>query len=380
MGRIDFDRLIDRRGTGSLKWDRYAGNDIVPMWVADMDFAAPAEVMAALRQRIDHGVFGYTLAPQELAEVICQRLYLLYRWQVEPSSLVWLPGLVTGLNVACRAVGERNDGVVSPVPVYPPFLSAPGLMERRLLTVPIDDTPVGWRLDIYRLRQAAGEAKLLLFCHPHNPVGRIWSREELDEVAAVCLEQDLVVCSDEIHSDLLLDQNRPHIPFATLGPEIAARTITLMAPSKTYNIPGLGCSFAIIENESLRRRFRAAMLGIVPEVNTLGYIAALAAYRHGDAWLEALLDYLRGNRDLVEQEVATMAGVSMRHVEATYLAWLDVRSLRLLQPATFFEQEARVGLSDGAAFGAAGFVRLNFGCRRQVLAEALARMKRSLNL
>lgn len=374
---FDFDRPVDRRQTASLKWERYAGRDILPMWVADMDFQAPPAVLAALHERVEHGVFGYTLPPAELVETVVARLARDYRWQVEPDWIVWLPGLVTGLNVSCRAVGKPGSGVLTTVPVYPPFLTAPPWSDRTLCTAALAQSDAGWRMDFAAMAQAlVADTSLFLFCNPHNPTGRIYSEAELVEVAAFCERHDLVICADEIHCGLLLDQSRCHIPIATLAPEVAARTITLMAPSKTYNVPGLGTSFAVIPNEALRRRFQRVMAGIVPHVNALGYTAALAAYRDSAPWLASLLNYLRANRDLVERRIGGMPGLTMTHVEATYLAWIDARGLGQTDPAAWFEQ-AGVGLSDGRDFDGPGFVRLNFGCRRELLQEALTRMEKA---
>ncbi|MEZ4600665.1 MAG: PatB family C-S lyase [Syntrophotaleaceae bacterium] len=375
---FNFDHEVDRRGTGSLKWDKYAGRDVIPLWVADMDFASPPAVLEALRERLDHGVFGYTGAPGELVEVIRERLLDLYGWRIEADWLVWLPGLVTGLNVACRAVGEEGDEVLTHVPIYPPFLSAPELSSRRTVRVPLVETGGRWVIDFDHLEQAiTPRSRLFLLCNPQNPTGRVFSREELEGIAAFCERHGLILCSDEIHCDLILDPACRHLPTAGLDPSVAARTITLMAPSKTFNLPGLGCSFAIISDPVLRQRFRRVMAGIVPYVNLFGYAAALAAYRDGGPWLSALIEYLRGNRDLVREAVAAMPGLSMTPVEATYLAWIDARRLQLTDPAAFFD-DAGVGLSDGREFGMPGFLRLNFGCPRPLLRRGLERMARAV--
>lgn len=375
---FDFDTLIDRRGTASLKWERYRGRDILPLWVADMDFPSPPEVVEALRARVDHGVFGYTLPPEELVDAVLGMLEREYGWQVERPWLVWLPGLVTGLNVACRAVGGDGDGVLTTVPIYPPFLSAPGLSRRRLEAVPMARNAGRWEIDFDRLERAVDRrSRLFLLCSPHNPTGRVFERTELAALAGFCERHDLILCSDEVHSGLVLEPGRVHVPTATLAPETARRTITFMAPSKTFNLPGLGCAFAVIPDAQLRGRFRRAMAGIVPHVNALGYTAALAAYRDGEKWHRALLAYLRRNRDLVADAVAKMPGLAATRVEATYLAWIDATGTGLEDPAKFFE-EAGVGLSDGQEFGGPGFLRLNFGCPRSLLAEALERMRRAL--
>jgi len=374
----DFDTVIDRRGTASEKWDKYEGRDILPLWVADMDFRSPEAVIQALQQRVAHGVYGYTDAPRELLEVVCSMLRDLYSWSVEPDWIVWLPGLVSGINVACRAAGRDGDEIVTAVPIYPPFLTAPGNANRQVKTIPMVDTGSRWIMDLDRLGSVVtSRTSLFLLCNPHNPNGRAFDADELSALAEGFAGKDRIICSDEIHCGLILDSDKRHIPLATLSPEIAERTITLMAPSKTFNIPGLGCSFAVISHRPLRKRFRQAMAGIVPPVNALGFTAALAAYRDSSEWHAALLDYLRENSLLVEEAITHLPGLSMHSVEATYLAWIDTRPTGLSAPAAFFEN-AGVGLSDGKYFGEPGFVRLNFGCPKSILKEALRRMSRAM--
>ena len=377
-GAFDFDTPIDRRGTFSMKWEKYKDRDIIPLWVADMDFRSPPAIIEALKQLADHGIFGYSVPPEELTHEVIAMLQSRFDWTVAFEWIVWVPGLVSGLNVTCRAVGEDQDSVMTAVPVYPPFLTAPGYSRRNLITVPLSENKGRWQFDFDRLARAiTPETRLFILCNPHNPVGRIFTREELITLADILIKHDLVICSDEIHCDLLLDTDRTHIPLATLDEDIADRSITLMAPSKTFNVPGFGCSFAVISNQRLRRNFRKAMAGIVPHINPMGYAAALAAYRSGHRWLDALLDYLRENRDLVTREINTMKGISMTHVEATYLAWIKVHDTGLENPIRFFEQ-AGVGLSDGIEFGGPGFVRLNFGCPRSLLQKALLKMRFAL--
>ncbi|PKO56736.1 MAG: aspartate aminotransferase, partial [Betaproteobacteria bacterium HGW-Betaproteobacteria-19] len=263
-------------------------------------------------------------------------------------------------------------------PIYPPFLFAPDNNERRLVSCALEERAGRWHWNREATAAAIDErTRLFMLCNPHNPVGRAFDREELSWIAALAEERDLVICSDEIHCGLVLDADRPHIPIAALDERTARRTITLMAPSKTWNIPSLYCAFAIIPDPALRSRFRRAMRGIVPHVNVLGMVAAEAAYRDGGPWREALLDYLRGNRTRVLEAIAAMPGLRTTSPEATYLAWIDCREAGLDDPAAFFEA-AGVGLSDGKGFGLAGFVRLNFGCPRNTLDEALARMSRAL--
>ncbi len=378
MTNFEFDLPVDRRESCSVKWDRYGGRDVIPLWVADMDFKSPPSVIEALHRRVEQGIFGYTLPPDELEEVVISRLFNAYGWKIDPDWILWLPGLVTGLNITCRAVGDDHDDVMTAVPVYPPFLTAPGYSRRNLVSVPLGEEDGRWTFDLERMEKAVtSRTGLFILCNPHNPVGRIYTRKELESLAAFCERHDILICSDEIHCDLLLDEDKPHIPTAALDPDTARRTITLMAPSKTYNLPGLGCSFAVIPETGLRKRFQQAMAGIVPHVNALGYTATLAAYRDQGDWLKALLLYLRKNRDVVEEAVSHMPGLSMPHVEATYLAWIETGERGLKDPATFFE-EAGVGLWGGADFGSSAAARLNFACHRDLLKEALERMAQAL--
>jgi cystathionine beta-lyase len=375
---FDFSIPLERRDTASMKWDKYKGRDIIPLWVADMDFCSPPAVIDALQQRIAHGVFGYTIPPESLNTIVVKMLQADYGWSIEPHWLVWLPGLVTGLNVACRAVGKDDDNVMTAVPVYPPFLTAPENSRRRLVKVPLQEKDNRWTFDFDRLESAiTPDTRLFLLCNPHNPVGRIFSRDELTALAIVCQKHDIIICSDEIHCGLLLDEDKAHLPISTLDPEVAKRTITLMSPSKTFNLPGLGCAFAVISDEKLRRRFVQAKSGIVPLVNALGFAAAEAAYRDCADWHAGLLEYLRGNRDTVARAIDDMPLLSMAPLEATYLVWIDVRSADLPNPARFFE-DVGVGLQDGIEFDGPGFVRLNFGCRRPLLEAALERMSAAI--
>lgn len=371
---MNFDQSIDRRGTSSTKWDKYAGQDILPMWVADMDFQSPSSVLAALHARIDHGIFGYTQAPASLVDALQLYARKHYGWRIEPDWFIWLPGLVQGLNLACRAVGQTGDAVITATPVYPPFLRAPTLAQRTLITVPLIARGSRWIWDFTALDAAiTPSTRLLLLCHPHNPVGRVWREHELTSLIAIAQRHDLVICSDEIHCDLALDPDLRHIPLARLDSGFASRTITLLAPSKTWNLPGLGCSLALIPDSGLRRRFRQEMGGLVPAVNLLGYIAAEAAYRDDGVWRKELIDYLRGNREVLRQWFANSRRLQLTLPEATYLAWIDARAIDPQNPLPAFEALG-VGLSDGRDFGFPGYVRLNFGCRRALLNEALQRL------
>jgi cysteine-S-conjugate beta-lyase len=379
---FDFDTPVDRVGTDYQKWQKYAGRDILPMWVADMDFRSPPAIIEALHRRVDHGVFGYARPVNSTVAAIVGAMQQRYGWAIEPAWIVWLPGLVVGLNVTAQAFAEPGDEVLTLGPVYPPFMSAPKHSGRVSVSVPWVLENGQWAVDWEGLeRVVTPRTKLFFLCNPHNPLARVWRRAELERLAEFCLRHQLVLCSDEIHCDLILDPALPHVPSALLSPEIAARTITLMAPSKTYNVPGLGTSFAIIPDPMRRARFLRANAGIVAEVTTLGFAACEAAYRDCEPWRLALLDYLRGNRDYLLEAIAReLPGVRVEApVEATYLLWLDVTGLAAGNPAGRFEQHG-VGLSGGEMFGAAkdSHVRLNFGCPRATLEEAVRRMRRAL--
>ncbi len=377
MSTYDFDRQIDRSGTHSIKWDLYKDRDIIPMWVADMDFQSPPEVLETLHERINHGVFGYTKTPEALNLAVKDHLKAHYDWTIDTEWLVWLPGLVVGLNLACRSFTQDTEEVITFTPVYPPFLSAPRLSKRRLIRIPLSKQDARYTFDTDDfIQHLTPNTKLLLLCSPHNPVGRSFSAGELRSIAETCVEHNIVICSDEIHCDLVLDPKQ-HVCTGSLSKAIEQQTITLMSPSKTFNLPGLNCSFAVIPNETLRRRFQTTGQGIVPHCNALGYEAALAAYRHGESWRQALLNTLRANREVVEDTINALPQLSMDHVEATYLAWINAENLECTDPAHFFEQ-AGVGLSDGRQFDGPGHVRLNFGCTRPTLLRALERIKRAV--
>ncbi|MBA3697975.1 MAG: putative C-S lyase [Planctomycetes bacterium] len=372
-----FDDAPDRRGTSSEKWERWAGQDVIPAWVADMDFRSPQPVIDALAAHTAHGVFGYTLVPPELPEVLAAHLAARQGWRIEPSWVVAIPGMVVGLNLAARAVGESGDEVLVLTPIYPPFLTSPGDQGRRMVAVPLADTPNGWRIDAAALERATTpRTRALWLCSPHNPAGRVFTRDELRLLADHCARHDLVLVSDEAHGDLVLDPATPHVPTAVLGESVAERTITLLAPSKTWNLPGLGCALAIIPDPALRRRFKDAGRGLVPHVNALGLTAAVAAYRDGGPWLDRLCAYLRGNRELIAQSIARIPTLRWHPPQATYLAWIDARGAGPDDPSARLEA-AGLGVSDGRLFAGRGWFRLNFGCPRARLREILARMERA---
>ena len=371
---MDFDKELDRRQSHSVKWDYYKGTEVEPFWVADMDFAAPDAVVDALHERIDHPVFGYTLPPDELNEVVIKRLAEQYNWQIKKEWLVWLPGIVSALEISCRAYGGEGGDVMTLTPIYPPFMTAPKHSGQKAIAVPFSEDNGRWFIDFTILENAiTDKTQLLLLCNPHNPVGRVFRRDELEQLAALAEKYDLTICSDEIHCELILEKDLEHIPIATMSKAIEQRTVTLMAPSKTFNIAGLSCAFAIIPDRKRKLAFQRSKEGIVSPVNALGFTAALAAYRDAEEWHIHLLNYLRNNRDILEEMLNDIPGLSVSHVEATYLAWIDCRDLPVKNPTHFFEK-VNVGLSCGIHFGLAGFVRFNFACPRSRMTAALERM------
>ncbi|PYO15457.1 MAG: putative C-S lyase [Candidatus Rokuibacteriota bacterium] len=380
----DFDRLVDRRHTDSSKWQKY-GPDVLPLWVADMDFQSPEPVIRALRERVEHGVFGYLALEQpEFHELFADRLLKRYGWRVSPDAVVIIPGVIPGFNVAGRILAAPGDGLILQTPVYPPILRAASSIGLTREEAPLARRADGrYEVDLDAFSTAIGErTRFFLLCNPHNPVGRVLTRDDLMSLAQICLRRGLAIVADEIHCELTLGGRR-HTPIASLDPEIADRTITLMAPSKTFNLAGLKCSVAVIPNAALREKFVSGRIDLVQTVNVFGYTAAFAAYRDGQPWLDELLRYLEANRDFVTEYVRTrLPGVAMFPPEATYLAWLDCRNASgaSRDPFTFFLENARVALNDGTLFGSggAGFVRLNFGCPRSLLAKALDRMREAL--
>jgi cystathionine beta-lyase len=377
---FDFDQVFDRHNTGSTKWSRYSA-DVLPMWVADMDFAAPPVVIEALQQRLLHPLVGYSVAQDNLREAIVADLWSKFSWKVKPQELIFLPGVESGFNMALKALVQPQQNVVVQVPNYPPLRHAPGhwgLNKVELEFVAQADGTYLTPLDV--LRESLNGGGALLLSNPHNPIGKVFGRDELQAVADICAAQDAWIISDEIHAELCFD-GRVHIPTASLSAEIAERTITLMSASKAYNIAGLKTSFMIIQNAALRERVNHARCGMVDSVNPLGMEATRVAYSEGGPWLAELKTYLQANRDwLVEAVRNRLPGVTMNVPQGTYLAWLDCSALDLDNPQQFFLEQGKVGLSAGLDFGDQHqqFVRLNFGCPRSLLEEGIARMERAL--
>ena len=386
--RYDFDQALDRRGTASLKCDfcelEHGLADVIPMWVADMDLPSPAPVVEAIRKRAEHPAYGYTLFPESFWRAVVEWLKTRHGWEVRREWLSWSPGVVPALNFCVRAFAPPGGKVAIQTPVYHPFYAAVEGNGRRLVRNPLKAAGDGWAMDLEGLEAAIDpKTRVLLLCSPHNPVGRVWTREELERLGEVCVRRELIVVSDEIHSDLVFGGRR-HVPTATLSPALAERTITLLAPSKTFNIAGLSTSVVVATNPDLLKAFEAEVRSAgLNGGNVFGIVALEAAYRHGADWLDQLLPYLEGNMAFAAEFFrARVPGVRFRAPEGTYLALLDCRALGLPQAALdeFFLKKARVLFDRGTIFGPEleGFERMNLACPRPVLREALERIARAV--
>jgi cystathionine beta-lyase len=377
---MDLNSTFQRLNTGSKKWSHYP-EDVLPMWVADMDFPVAEPIIQALTERLQHPLLGYSVAQDSLRKTLVAHLAAQYDWQVLPEELVFLPGVEPGVNMALNALLPAGSGVLVQTPNYAPLLQAPANWKLPRIDLPFHADANGqYPTDIEALRRALPTTRALLLSNPHNPLGKVFEREELRAIGQACVDNDVLIISDEIHADILFDGRR-HTPIASLSPEVAARSITLMSASKAWNIAGMKTAFAVIANPQLRQRFDSGRLGLVDSVNALGMEATRAAYSQGAPWLARVTVYLQDNRDYLADAIKTrFPGISMNLPQSTYLAWLDCSGLGLVNPHTFFLTEAKVALSAGPEFGddCSQFVRLNFGCPRPMLEEALARMERSL--
>lgn len=372
----NFDEIIDRTNTNSYKWEKYKGKDILPLWVADMDFKAAQPILDAMNRITAHGIIGYSQTPTELNEVIVKRLAKKHNWQIDADWLVWLPGLVPGLHTTCRSIGNEGDEVLTVTPVYRPFMEATEYANRKLVTVPFDVDENGVHTFNFEAIENAitPKTKLFMLCNPHNPNGRVFSEDELSKLVEICTKYGIAICSDEIHCDLILDETKQHISVASLNKDIENQSITLLAPSKTFNIAGLGCSFAVIPNAEIRAKFLKAKYGMLPTPSWYAFEAALVAYRDCEDWHQALLNYLRANQEYLLKEINAIEGLKMTRLEATYLAWVDFRDSGIKNYVQHLENKG-IGVQDAGIFGGEGFFRLNFGTQKSRLEEAIRRMK-----
>ena len=373
----NFDEPLDRTKSSCEKWDKYKETDVIPAWVADMDFKSPPCVIEALQKRVAEGAFGYTAIDDETLEVIIAFVKKHYAWEIQKEWLVFTHGVVTSMNIACKAVGGESE--LTTTPIYPHFIKAPKNAGQNVIAIPMIEKDHRWTIDFETLEHSiTSTCKLFMLCNPYNPSGTVLSKIELEKLASICLKQDLVICSDEIHADLILTPHLKHIPIASLNDEIAQKSITLMAPSKTFNIAGLQSSFAIIPSAKLRETFKKTMGNTVGGINLLAITATKAAYMYGEPWLKELRIYLKENLTMVEDFIAKNPTLKLLHQDATFLAWIDASALHVKSPYEFFLQHG-VGLSDGKPFGDENFVRLNFGTTKAPLQEILTRMQNAMD-
>ena len=377
MNNYNFNHVVSRRGTDSIKWSLYP-RDVLPLWVADMDFASPPEVITAIEKRIKHPIFGYSGEDKSLLEAICAWVQTHHAWKIDPDWILLMPGVVAGMNWTTQTFVKPGEALSFLTPVYPPFFHTSECAGVNRIEIPMAAGQGRFQVDFDKFENALNPTvKLFMLCNPHNPVGRVFSKDELERINDICIRKNILICSDEIHCDLVFSGHR-HLPLAAISEAAVQNTITLMAPSKTFNIPGLHFSFAVIPNPDLRAMMEKSRKGVIGCPTMLSNEAAKAAYTFGTDWLDQLLKYLEDNCDfLIEFFKTHLPEIKVIKPEGTYLAWLDCRELHLLpDPHHFFLEKAKVALNDGKAFGenGTGFVRLNFGCPRATLTDALVRM------
>ena len=374
---FNFDEIVDRTKTPCEKWDKYKGADVIPAWVADMDFKTPPCVIEALQKRVAEGVFGYTGVDEEAYDAILSFLKRHYNWEIKKEWLVFTHGVVSSMNIACLSV--ETQSVMTTTPIYPHFIKAPKYAHKEVLAIAMKEENNRWVLDFEAMEaQITPTCKLFMLCNPYNPAGTVFTCKELEQLGAFCLKHDLSICSDEIHADLLLNPKAKHIPIASLSEALAERSITLMAPSKTFNIAGLQASFAVIPSDELRKKFQKSMGSMVGGINLLGITALKAAYLGGDTWLDELRTYLAENLAMVQAFVRQNPKLKLLDQEATFLAWIDASALHVKSPYQFF-LDFGVGLSDGEPFGNKNYVRLNFGTQKSVVKTILERMQKAMD-
>ncbi len=373
-----FDKNIDRRETHCKKWDKYKDKDIIPAWVADGDFSAPIPVIEALKKRVEHGIFGYTSVDDETIYSVIDFIQRHHSWEIKKEWIVWVNGVVSSMNLVCKMF-PKNSSVITTFPIYRHFIKAPRNSGLEVIKVPMREIENRWSIDFEEFKnKISSTCRLFLLCNPYNPGGTVFTKKELEELGNICKKYNIVICSDEIHSDLVINPDAKHIPIASLNEDFKNRTITLMAPSKTFNIAGLQSSFAIIPNKKLRLSFQKQLRGLGDEINLLAITATKTAYKDGDEWLKELKIYLAENLKLIENFIKNNKNLKMLSCDATYLAWIDCSLLKTQNPYEFFLKFG-VGLSEGENFGNKNFVRLNFATTKKNLKEILERMQNALD-
>ena len=381
---VNFETVPDRiRGGDSYKWEKYRGGDVIPAWVADMDFPSAPAIVRAATARAENGIFGYSQPPLKLAETVGEYFFRKWRWEINPEWIVWSPGLGVAIHTVCRMAGEAGDDILTPSPIYHVFRKAAPLAGRNRVDVPMTLGADGeWRLEVAALEDAATpKSRVLQLCNPHNPNGKIFTRDELAALAEFCERRDLILCADEVHADLILDETKRHHCVAALDAEVAKRTIVMQSPSKAYNIAGLNFAVVVIPDATLRRKYRETAAGqVISHLNPIGLAAAESAWNgECDDWLRQLIVQLRANRNELSEAISRIPGIEMPRLDSTYLAWLNVRGLQTahgLQPSdtpSHFENHG-LGMSPGADFGDENRMRLNFACPPKTLREIIRRL------
>lgn len=373
---MNFDNKPDRSSSFAYKWEKYKGTDILPCWIADTEFRCAEAILDSLKARAEHGLLGYTLPKHHhiALDAIVHWCKTQYDWDIQASWVVWTPGVVPGFNMASRAFSKEGDGIIVQTPNYPPLLAVPQITGRTQLCVPTVIENWRWTLDFDALEKQAAmpNAAMFIMCNPMNPAGSVMTAADLDRIADICTRHNIMLCSDEIHCDLILDDLK-HIP-AGKHPALEQNSVTLMAASKTFNVAGLGTSFAIIPNAKIRNEFVAAGAGIVPWVNVMGLEATATAFTECDLWHQAQLEYLRGNRDYLVKAINNIAGLRCISPESTFLLWVDASALEVEDVQKWCEQRG-VGPSPGKDFGAPEFFRINYGCAREYLEQIIERLR-----
>ncbi len=368
---VDFDRLTNNLNIDSIRWDTYKGKDILPLWVADMDFQSPPCVVEALNARVRKGIYGYTHTPDSFNQVISHYLYEHYQWEVDPDWIIVLPSVVSGLYTAVQQLTKENEGVLVPNPIYHHLRLACTEAKRNLIEMSLQLVENRWVLPGRELPEIINSnTKLALFCNPQNPGSTVFTREELRAFGELCVQKDLWICSDEIHAGLVLEEGKKHIPLASISKEISERTITLMSLNKTFNFPGIGLAWAVAENPALRKAIKTGLHQTIAGPSLLAYTASIAAIAEGEPWRLQLVEYLRKNRNLITSKIEAIDSLSIGKLEGSYLAWIDCTNLQHPNPHKLF-LDAGLALSPGSQFGNPQFVRLNFGTQKTRLLMAL---------
>ena len=379
-----FNAEQERRKSESTKWNTYP-ESVIPMWVADSDYAVPDAVVKALKKRLEHPVLGYGEESEKLKKLIVERLERLYDWKIKAEWICFTPGVVSSLNI-CRAImGESGSNAITATPIYPHLINPTPILNREMKFFEMVNVDGRYTPGFSELEKNIDEkTRMLIICNPHNPVGTVYSESELDKFAKIAKSRDLLICSDDVHSDLVFNADKPYRPIATLSQEISERTITLMAASKTFNIAGLNCSYAIIENAKLRRLFKTQTLGLVGGVNILGFVASEAAYEHGESWLLEQIEHLKENVNYCYQRINESHLLSMNKMEATYLAWVDATELNAKVVKKGFKNAYEyllsygIAVSDGEFFGDKNFIRLNLATTKATLKSGLDAIEKAI--